>query len=242
MIDVPRPTPKPNELLVRMSAAALNHRDVWIRRRLYPGIGFNVPLLADGVGTVISTGSSELDTSWKGKRVLLTPGRGWESSAEGPEEGQYVIIGGTKFSALGTLQEYITVEANEVEEAPAHLNDAEAAALPLTGLTAWRAFFIKSGNAKPGYNILITGIGGGVALSAFQFASAAGCNVFVTSGSEEKLRKAKEMGAQGGVNYRDEQWEKSLLEQLPTARKFLDAVIDGAGGDIVERTSNVLKV
>lgn len=225
-----------------MTAAALNHRDIWIRRHLYPGIAFDVPLLADGVGIVISTGSAALDGHWKGKRVILTPGRGWDSSPEGPEEEQYVIIGGTKFSNLGTLQEYVTVEANEVEEAPAHLTDAEAAALPLAGLTAWRSLFTKSGNAEPGHNILITGIGGGVALNAFQFASAAGCNVFVTSGSEDKLRKAKELGAQGGVNYRDQQWEKSLLEQLPRGRRYLDAVIDGAGGDIVERTSKILKV
>ncbi|KAI9793265.1 MAG: hypothetical protein M1816_000686 [Peltula sp. TS41687] len=238
--EVSQQPPKQNELLVRMNAAALNHRDIWIRKHRYPAVGFNVPLLADGVGTVMSTGSSELDTRWKGQRVILTPGRGWDSSPEGPEDAQYFIIGGTKLSALGTLQEYVTVKADEVEEAPAHLSDAEAAALPLAGLTAWRAVFTKSRNAKPGHNILVTGIGGGVALNAFQFASAAGCNVFVTSGSEEKLKRAKDMGAQGGVNYRDEQWEKKLLELLPQDRRFLDAVIDGAGGDIVERTSRVL--
>ena len=129
-----------------------------------------------------------------------------------------------------------------MEEAPHHLNDAEAAALPLVGLTAWRALFTKSANAKPGHNLLITGIGGGVALMAFQLANAAGCNVFVTSSSEEKLQKAREMGAQGAVNYKEEAWEKRLMEQLPKRRSYLDAVIDGAGGDVVERTLRLLKV
>ncbi|KAI9807442.1 MAG: hypothetical protein M1833_000187 [Piccolia ochrophora] len=242
--DVPTSTPGPEELLVRINAAALNHRDLFIRQHLYPGVTFDVPLLADGVGTVVSTGSQPLDTQWKGKRVILTPGRGWDSSPEGPDNssGQYAILGGTKSCPIGTLQEYAVVDKSEVEEAPMHLSLPEAAALPLTGLTAWRAVFTKSGNAKPGRNLLITGIGGGVALNALQFASAEGCNVFVTSGSEEKLQKAKELGAQGGVNYKDEEWPKKLLEQLPKSRKYLDAVVDGAGGDIVDKASELLKV
>ncbi|KAI9841982.1 MAG: hypothetical protein M1837_007548 [Sclerophora amabilis] len=245
LIDVPRPTPKPNELVVRLSAAALNHRDLFIRQHLYPGTTFGVPLLADGAGTVVATGSTpsaQLDAQWKGKRVVLTPGRGWADAPEGPEGGSYAILGGTKASPLGTLQEFITVDAGEVEEAPAHLSAVEAAALPLTGLTTWRAVFTKSGNAEPGRNLLITGIGGGVALMALQLASAAGCNVFVTSGSAEKLRKAKELGAQGGVNYKEEGWEKKLVEQLPAGRKYVDAVIDGAGGDIVDKAAKILKV
>ncbi|RMX91794.1 hypothetical protein D0867_14825 [Hortaea werneckii] len=133
---------------------------------------------------------------------------------------------------LGTLGETVTIEASELEEAPKHLSSVEAAALPLTGLTAWRAVMTKSQQAKPGRNILITGIGGGVALMALLFASAAGANVFVTSGSEEKLKKAKAMGAAGGVNYKEEGWEKKLVAQLPADRKKLDAIIDGAGGEI----------
>lgn len=229
---------------MRLSAAALNHRDVFIRQKLYPRIGVGVPLLADGVGVVVAAGSAELDAAWKGKRVILTPGRGWESSVEGPDSvtGQYAILGGTRDCSIGTLQEYVVVDAKEVEEAPDHLDDAQAAALPLAGLTSYRALFAKSGNAKPGHNILVTGIGGGVALCTLQLAVAAGCNVFVTSGSEDKLCRAKELGASGGVLYTEEQWEKTLLRQLPSKRKSLDAVIDGAGGDIVERASKILKV
>lgn len=151
-------------------------------------------------------------------------------------------MGGTKFNPAGTLAEVVLMEADELEEAPTHLSDAEAAALPLTGLTAWRAFFTKSGNAKPGRNILITGIGGGVALMVLLYGVALGCNMYVSSGSEEKLAKAKELGAAGGVNYKEEGWEKKLVELLPKDRKYLDAIVDGAGGDIVSKGVKLLKV
>jgi len=96
---------------------------------------------------------------------------------------------------VGTLTDVVTIDASELEETPKHLSSAEAAALPLTGLTAWRATVTKSGNCKPGRSILITGIGGGVALMALLFMTAAGANVFVTSSSEEKIEKAKKLGA-----------------------------------------------
>jgi NADPH:quinone reductase-like Zn-dependent oxidoreductase len=175
--------------------------------------------------------------------MILTPGRGWASSPDGPDSPSgYAILGGTKRLPAGTAQDVICVPEGEVEEVPEHLSDAEAAALPLTGLTAWRAFVVKSGNAVAGRNILVTGIGGGVALNVLQFAVAMGCRVFVTSGSEEKIRKAKDMGAVGGVNYKKGDWEKDLTRLLPRDRPFLDAVVDGAGGDICARTLKVLKV
>lgn len=151
-------------------------------------------------------------------------------------------MGGTKYNPAGTLAETVVLDAGELEEAPVHLSDAEAAALPLTGLTAWRAFFTKSGNAKPGRNILVTGIGGGVALMVLLFAVAQECNVFVSSGSEEKITRAKELGAVGGVNYKEEGWERKLLGMLPAERKWMDAIVDGAGGDVVQKGTRLLKV
>lgn len=173
----------------------------------------------------------------------MNPGTGWKDSLEGPEDPRgYAILGGTKTNPTGTLAEVATMNEDELEEAPAHLSDAEAAAFPLAGLTAWRALFVKSGNAKPGHNILITGIGGGVALMALQFAVAQGCNVYVTSGSQEKLDKAKQLGAKGGVNYKEAGWDKKLQAQLPKGRKWIDAIIDGAGGDVVSKGAKLLKV
>jgi NADPH:quinone reductase-like Zn-dependent oxidoreductase len=222
-----------------MTAAALNHRDLFIRQHLYPGVAFNVPLLADGCGIVEEAGSAA--ARWKGKRVILVPGQGWDSSPEGPD-GEYAILGGTSGCHMGTLQEYVCIEASNVEEAPEHLSDNEAAALPLTGLTAWRAFVAKSGNAVEGRNILVTGIGGGVALMALMLGKGTGANVFVTSGSEDKIKKAVELGASGGVNYRENGWEKKLKASLPPGRPYLDAVLDGAGGDIAEKATKILKV
>jgi NADPH:quinone reductase-like Zn-dependent oxidoreductase len=109
-------------------------------------------LLADGCGTVVAIGSSA-DPSWLNKRVVFNPGTGWRDSPDGPEDqGGYKLMGGTKANGVGTLQEFCVIEQSEVEEAPAHLTDAECAAVPLAGLTAWRAVMVKCGlrNIQPG--------------------------------------------------------------------------------------------
>jgi NADPH:quinone reductase-like Zn-dependent oxidoreductase len=243
---LPLPTPQGRELLVKMTAASLNHRDVFLRQHLYPGATFDVPLGADGVGVVVGTGPDVTNPErWQGKRVILNPGTGWNDSPDGPEDPKgYRIMGGTKIYNKGTLQEYLTIEESEVEEAPEHLSDAEAAALPLTGLTGWRALVVKAGerNSGKGAAVLITGIGGGVALIVLRFAVARGADVYVTSSSEEKIQKAVALGARGGVNYKEEGWEKKLLGMLPSGKQNFDAVIDGAGGDSVEKATKLLKV
>jgi len=242
-IQIPDPTPGPNDVVIKLTAAALNHRDLFIRQHLYPGTTFGVPLLADGVGVVTATGGSPAAQKWLGKRVVINPGTGWEDDPEGPEDAKgYAILGGTKMNSCGTLAEVVCIDAREVEEVPGYMSDVEAAALPLTGLTAWRAVMTKSGNARPGRNILVTGIGGGVALMALLLANAAGVRVWVSSGSEEKITRAKELGAAGGINYKEKDWEKKLLDMLPSNRKHLDAIIDGAGGDIVHKGVKLLKV
>lgn len=239
--EVPKPKAGPNELVVRLNAAALNHKDHFIRQHLYPGISFEHPMLADGQGTVIEAGPS-CKRKLLHKDVLIAPQRGWISNPDGPEDiRKYSTVGSTTLCDAGTAQEYILVHEDDVEPAPAHLSAAEGAALPLVGLTGWRALVTKSNNAEAGRNILITGIGGGVALQVLQFAVAMGCNVFVTSGDKEKIARAKKMGANGGVSYRDKDWDKQLQKLLPASRPFLDAIIDGAGGDLVPKTVRLLK-
>ena len=128
----------------------------------------------------------------------------------------------------------LAIPADNIQLAPPYLLYAEAAALPLAGLTAWRAFYTKSGNAAPGRNILVTGICGGVALIVLLFTAAIGCNIFLTSSSPAKIERAKELGAKGGVDYTDEEkWPWTLRNMLPKSRHFLNAVINGAGGDIL---------
>jgi NADPH:quinone reductase-like Zn-dependent oxidoreductase len=242
---VSQPTVQGSELLIKLTAAALNHRDLFLRQHLYPGLSFDTPLLADGVGTVVELGPGVQDQSWKGKRVILNPGTGWKDDPDAPEDpAGYKILGGTKFDPRGTLQEYVVVDESEVEEAPAHLSDAEAAALPLTGLTAWRALITNTGERNTNKNaaVLITGIGGGVALMALQYAVERGVSVYVTSSSQEKIDKAIELGAKNGVNYKEDDWEKKLLSQLPPGKKTFDAIVDGAGGNIIEKGVKILKV
>ena len=94
----------------------------------------------------------------------------------------------------------------------------------------------------PGANLLVTGAGGGVAGLIIQFAVAMGVRVWVTSGSMEKIGWFRSLGAQGGVNYKGEKWEKELQKLLPQKRPFLDAVIDGAGGDVVGRVAKIMRV
>jgi NADPH:quinone reductase-like Zn-dependent oxidoreductase len=240
--DNPKPVPGPGELLVRLQAAALNHRDHFQRQHLYPGISFENPLLADGCGIVESAGpdTGKSSPSLVGKRVILTPSRGWDSAPEGPE-GKFATVGGATATNCGMAQDYVVVPETEVEVAPEYLSTTEAAALPLVGLTGWRALVTKSGNARPGANILVTGIGGGVALAVLQFAVALGCNAYVTSGTPAKLERARELGAKGGVSYRDADWDRQLAKLLPPSRPYLDAIIDGAGGDIMARAVRLLK-
>ncbi|KAL2754606.1 hypothetical protein ACRALDRAFT_1042254 [Sodiomyces alcalophilus JCM 7366] len=239
--QVPRPTPGPNEVLVKITAAALNHRDLFIRRHLYPGISFENPLLSDAYGVVVEAGPGA-STALLHKPVILTPTRGWESDPNGPEDpARFTVVGGSRLHPAGAAQQFIAVPESELELAPDHLTPAEGAALPLVGLTAWRALVTKSAAAFPGANLLITGIGGGVALQALQFAVALGCRVFVTSGDSAKIDRARALGAIAGVSYRSPSWDKDLRALLPADRPFLDAVIDGAGGDVVTRAVRLLR-
>ncbi|KAK0636841.1 hypothetical protein B0T17DRAFT_520073 [Bombardia bombarda] len=244
--EIPIPTPGPGQVLVKLAAASLNHRDLFVRQHLYPAISFTAPLLSDGYGTVIELGGpspSPLAQSLLHKPVILTPSWGWESDPLGPENNgrDYGVLGAGAKHETGVGQEYVLVPEDEAFLAPEHLTAAEGAALPLVGLTGWRALVSKTGEALPGRNILVTGIGGGVALQVLQFAVAIGCNVYVTSGDEEKIRRAKEMGAKGGVSYKAKDWDRQLGAMLPKERPWLDAVVDGAGGDVVGKTVRLLK-
>ena len=140
----------------------------------------------------------------------------------------------------GCCQEYMSVPVSELEECPSFLSDEEAAATPVGALTAWRATFIKAA-VKPGDQVLVTGIGGGVAIFCLQLAVASGAKVYVTSGNEEKLAKARQLGAAGGINYKDPEWPQKLAEMLPADKQYLDSVIDSAGGDIVKQSVRLLR-
>ncbi|KAI0819102.1 NAD(P)-binding protein [Irpex lacteus] len=236
--DRPIPQLKPGQVLVRINAAAFNHRDLWIRKGLYPGIGFNSTLGADGAGIVVD--AADKKDPLLQKRVFLVPLRGWE---DGEPPSSMSILGGIKAIPLGTFSQYVAVERDQVVESPAHLDDEHVAAWPLGGLTAWRATVVNA-QVKAGDTVLITGIGGGVALLALQLSLARKANVYVSSGSEDKIRKAIELGAKGGVSYRNKDWPselQKLLERDLGKGAQLSAVIDSGGGDIIGQVGKVLK-
>jgi len=171
------------------------------------------------------------------KRVFLTPSRGWIDHPDAPETPAFGAIGGVRWPEIGTFAEYVAVERDEVIPSPEHLDDVHTAALPLGLVTAYRATIINA-KVSQGQNILVTGIGGGVAVLALQLCLAKGAKVFVTSGSPDKIRRAVELGASGGVNYKDKDWPNQLADLLKhkTDSGLLDAVIDSAGGDIMNQT------
>ncbi len=208
--DVPTPKPVDNQVVVELKAAALNHRDVWILKGKYPGLKYPVILGSDGAGML------------DGRAIIINPASKWGRRASVQDE-NFRILG---MPENGTFADRVVVEKSQVFEKPGHLTWEQAAALPLGGLTAYRALFTKC-QAIPGEKVLISGIGGGVALLALQFAVAARMRVYVTSGFDDKIEKAIKLGALGGVNYGSENWEKILANQ---AGGF-DMVIDSAAGD-----------
>jgi zinc-binding alcohol dehydrogenase/oxidoreductase len=221
LIEKEKPVAGPGEAIVQVKAAALNHRDVYIQYGRYFIKEYPAILGSDGAGIVTEVGEG-VDKSWIGKEVIIDPSTDWgdDPRAHGKN---YKVLG---MPEEGAFAEFVKVRATNLHQKPEHLSFEEAAALPLAGVTAYRAMFTKCG-LKAGERVLITGAGGGVALFAVQFAVAAGAEVWVTSGSDEKIEAAKELGATGGINYKKENWGK----ELKTIVGGFDVAIDGAAGE-----------
>lgn len=213
--------PNANQVVVKLKAAALNRRDQWIREGKYPGIQLGTTLGSDGAGIIEQLGA-DVASEWLGKEVVINPNNNWGNNPSA-QSSDYHILG---MPTDGTLAEYVLVDVDRLHLKPTHLSWEEAAALPLGGLTAYRAAF-HYGDVKTGKKVLISGAGGGVAQFAFQFCVAAGAEVFVTSGDEAKIEKCLELGAQAGFNYKKEGWQNTALE----SSGGFDVVIDSAGGD-----------
>ncbi len=222
IIERPIPVLKAGEALIKMKTASLNHRDQWCRVGMYPGLRYPAILGSDGCGVVAEVADAQHEL-WIGKEVIMNPNVNWGTDPDF-QSLNYSILG---MPSDGTFSEYLAVPVHRLHEKPAYLTAEQAAAVPLAALTAYRAVFAK-GKVKKDSTILITGIGGGVAIFAFQFAKAVGAKTYITSGSNEKLEKVMAMGADFGVNYKEENWDKSLLK-----KEYLGfhTIIDGAGGE-----------
>jgi zinc-binding alcohol dehydrogenase/oxidoreductase len=219
--SVPDPQAAPGEAVVRLRAAALNHRDVWIKLGQYAGLKFPCIPGSDGAGVVESVGPG-VDAAWLGREVIIYPGLDW-GSRESAQGGGFSILG---LPRDGTLAEKVAVPAASLAPKLAHLTWEEAAALPLAGLTAYRALSARA-RLRLEDRVLITGIGGGVALFALQLAVAQGAEVFVTSGHAEKISRALALGAAGGASYKEAGWASALAK----AHGPFDVIVDSVGGE-----------
>ena len=220
LVEVPDPLAGAGEAVVALRAAALNHRDVWILKGQYAGLRYPCIPGSDGAGVVAAVGPGG-DASWVGREVIINPSFNWgpSGSAQGRD---FSILG---LPRDGTLADQIAVPVSQLAPKPAHLSWEEAAALPLAGLTAWRALMSRARLAG-GERVLVTGIGGGVALFALQFAVASGNEVWVTSSSDEKISRSVALGAKGGFHYDIEGWAAAATK----APGPFDVIVDSAGG------------
>ncbi|MET8427927.1 zinc-binding dehydrogenase [Nocardia sp. NPDC004860] len=210
--STPDPTPEPGWVTVRLKAAALNWHDVLVRQGRY---GSPLPhvLGADGAGIRTDTG----------EEVIILPSLRWgpDDSAPGRD---WQILGDHE---RGTYAELVRVPVECVAPKPSKLTWEHAAALPLVGLTVYRALFTR-GRLRAGENLLVLGAGGGVATMAVQLAAAVGATVTVTSSSEAKIAQAVTLGARGGVLYTDPAWPEAARESCEGAGGF-DLVLDSVG-------------
>lgn len=223
--EIPEPVAGAGEVLVKITCAALNRRDVFITQGLYPGIELPKTLGSDGCGVIAALGEG-VSGPPVGTAVVIDPTLGWD----GPERvwsRTATILG---MPRNGTLAEYVAVPAKNVHPKPPALSDEEAAAIPLAGVTAFRAT-VSRGRVVKDDLVLITGIGGGVQTFVLLFAKHAGARAIVTSSSDEKLARAKELGADFTLNYKTSpEWHKELRKiGEPTL------TVDSAGGETLAR-------
>ena len=222
--DAPDPEPGSGEVVVKVHAAALNRRDVFVTRGMYPGAkqeALPITLGSDGSGEVVARGEGAGGPD-EGTEVVINPALFWGDDPAVPGK-EYRILG---LPDEGTFAQFVKVPGDHVFPKPSHLSHEEAAAIPLGALTAYRAL-VTRGRVQQGETVVVPGIGSGVATFVVQMAASLGARVFVTSGSEEKIEKAKELGAEGGVNYNNGDWSKELKGMAGG----VDLSVDHVGGE-----------
>lgn len=226
--DVPDPTPGPGEALVQVKAVALNHLDLWVRRG-WPGLDLPKPHIggSDVAGIVAGYGEGAGGPPI-GTRVVIDPGvvtgeDEWTRRGEESVSPHYHILGE---SVRGGCAEYVTVPARNLLPIPDSFDFPQAAAPILVGLTAWR-MLVKRAQLKAGESVAIVGAGGGVNSISIQIAKHLGATVYAITSTPEKMDKAKELGADVVINYREEDWAKKLYQL--TGKRGVDVVVDNVG-------------
>jgi NADPH:quinone reductase-like Zn-dependent oxidoreductase len=234
LVERDKPKPGPHEVLVRLSAASLNYRDLMVAEGQYnPRLALPMVPLSDGVGIVESAGP-QVTRVKIGDRVAGAFMQTWIDGGPDREKAASALGG----SIDGVLSEFRIFHEQGLVKVPAHLSDEEAATLPCTGVTAWHALF-EAETAKAGDTVLIQGTGG-VAMFALQFARAAGLRPIVISSSDQKLERARQLGAAEGINYSEEpDWGRAVAKLVPGG---VDYVIELGGAKTVPHSLNAVRM
>ena len=229
------PRPKRGQVLVKIHATSLNFRDLMVASGQYPGnFPKNLVPLSDGAGEIVEVGEDV--TEFKtGDKVAGTFFENW---IDGPiiQNAMGAALGG---SSHGMLAQYRVFDKTGVVKIPSFFTYEEAATLPCAAVTAWNALACGPNPIRPGQSVLVLGTGG-VSVFAIQFASAAGARVIVTSSSDSKLQKAKDLGASDLINYsQNPNWEEKVLEL--TDGKGVDHVVEVGGSGTAEKSLKSVK-
>ncbi|HEY3066033.1 MAG TPA: zinc-binding dehydrogenase [Methylomirabilota bacterium] len=238
--DVPDPKPGADEVLVRVRACALNHLDLFVREGI-PALKTPLPFWTgcDIAGEIADVGAAVSGVK-VGDRVAVNPnltcGR-CEFCMQGEDSMclRYGILGE---HVPGGMAELVKVRGDNVLALPAHVSFEDAASFVLTNMTAWR-MVVTQGRVGPGQDVLVIGVGGGVSSTAVQIAKLCGARVLVTSSSDEKLERARGLGADVLINYAKDDWPKAVFEQ--TARRGVDVVIENVGAATWKHSLRALK-
>jgi NADPH:quinone reductase-like Zn-dependent oxidoreductase len=220
--ELPDPVAATGQVLVRMQAFSLNYRDLMMCKGVYnPKARLPCALVSDGSGDVVAIGPGV--TRFKpGDRVVASFMPGWVDGPPDEEKARSALGGGGE----GVLAELVVLPEQGLLPVPGHLTLEEAATLPCAAVTAWHAL-VESGGLKPGDSVLVQGTGG-VSIFALQFAHMAGARVIVTSKSDEKLKRAVELGASDTINYTTtHDWDKRIREL--TGGKGVDMIVEVGG-------------
>lgn len=226
--EIPQPEIGPSDVLVRVRTAALNHLDLWLRKGL-PNVKLPMPHVGgcEGAGEVAKVGSA-VNHVREGDRVMITPG--WSCGrceyCLNNFDSMCLSYGMLGVRRPGTLAEYISVPAETLYPLPETLSFEESASIPLVFLTAWHMLVSRAG-VRPGEDVLVQAAGSGVGIAAVQIAKLLGARVFATASTNEKLEKAKALGADILINYK----EKDFAEEIRriTAKRGVDIIIEHTG-------------
>jgi NADPH:quinone reductase-like Zn-dependent oxidoreductase len=234
-VDLPEPKPQYRQVLVKVGACSLNFRDLGIVRGTYRmPVRDNLIPLSDGAGEVVETGPG-VTRAKVGDKVAGCFFQRWPGGEPGPHVHASALGGAID----GMLAEYALLEEEGVVKIPAHLSIEEGATLPCAGVTAWHAM-MQHARLIAGQTVLLQGTGG-VSIFGLQFAHAMGISAVITSSSDDKLKRAKALGAACAINYKSTpEWDKAAVEF--TGGRGVDHVVEVGGASTLTRTFGAIRV